>query len=98
MRRFRRRQVTYIAAAPTEIAATLAAYGPRELQPDRALVLRWLRRGVLVWLVAPLLWLTIDVQSGHTTPASYWVAGLAVALVVAVTAATLYPTSLDAGT
>jgi len=82
----------------SHLAATLAAYGPRELPPDRAIVLRWLRRGVLVWLVAPLLWLTIDVQRGHTTPASYWVAGLAVALVVAVTAATLYPTSLDAGT
>ncbi len=79
------------------VAATLAAYGPRPLPPSRPLVLRWLRRGVLAWLVAPLLWLTIDVQRGHTTPASYWVAGLAVALVVAVTAATLYPTSLDAG-
>ena len=82
----------------SHVAATLAAYGPRALAPNRPLVLRWLRRGVLVWLVAPLLWLTIDAQRGHTTPASYWVAGLAVALVVAVTAATLYPTSLDQGT
>lgn len=82
----------------SHLAATLAAYGPRTLSPDRAIVLRWTRRGALVWLVAPLLWLTIDAQRGHATPASYWVAGLAVALVVAVTAATLYPTSLDAGT
>jgi hypothetical protein len=40
----------------------------------------------------------VDAQRGHTTPASYWVAGLAVALVVAVTAATTYPTQLDEGT
>jgi hypothetical protein len=82
----------------SHLAATLAAYGPRALSPDRATVLRWTRRGVLVWLVAPLLWLVVDAQRGHTTPASYWVAGLAVALVVAVTAATTYPTQLDEGT
>jgi hypothetical protein len=82
----------------SHLAATLAAYGPRALPVDRAVVLRWTRRGALVWLVAPLLWLVVDAQRGHTTPASYWVAGLAVALVVAVTAATIYPTRLDEGT
>jgi hypothetical protein len=80
------------------VAATLAAYGPRTLPPDRLIVLRWARRGVLVWLVAPLLWLVVDAERGRTTPASYWVAGLAVALVVAVTAASAYPTRLDQGT
>jgi hypothetical protein len=79
------------------VAATLAAYGPRQLTPDRRIVLRWVRRGVLVWLVAPLLWLAVDAQRGHTTPAAYWVAGLAVALVLAVTAASVYPTVLDQG-
>lgn len=82
----------------SHVAATLAAYGPRALPPDRAIVLRWTRRGALVWLVAPLLWLVVDAQRGHSTPGSYWVAGLAVALVVAVTAATVYPTRLDEGT
>jgi hypothetical protein len=81
----------------SHVAATLASYGPRALPPDRGIVLRWTRRGVLVWLVAPLLWLVVDAQRGDTTPASYWVAGLAVALVVAVTAATVYPTRLDQG-
>jgi hypothetical protein len=82
----------------SHLAGTLAAYGPRALPVDRAIVLRWTRRGALVWLVAPLLWLVVDAQRGHTTPASYWVAGLAVAMVVAVTAATIYPTRLDQGT
>jgi hypothetical protein len=81
----------------SHLAATVAAYGPRSLPPDPAIVLRWTRRGAVVWLVAPLLWLVVDTQRGHTTPASYWVAGLAVALVVAVTAATIYPTRLDEG-
>jgi hypothetical protein len=68
------------------------------LSPDRAIVLRWTRRGALAWLVAPMLWLVVDAQRGRTTPASYWVAGLAVALVVAVVVATVYPTRLDQGT
>jgi hypothetical protein len=68
------------------------------LPPDRAIVLRWTRRGALAWLVAPVLWLAVDAQRGHTTPASYWVAGLAVALVLAVAVATAYPTRLDRGT
>jgi hypothetical protein len=37
----------------------------------------------------------VDANRGHTTPASYWVAGLAVALVVAVAVTSLYPTRLD---
>jgi hypothetical protein len=90
--------VSAAALLASHLAATLAAYGPRSLPPDRGIVLRWTRRGALVWLVAPLLWLAVDAQRGHTTPASYWVAGLAVALVVAVTAATVYPTRLDEGT
>jgi Na+/citrate or Na+/malate symporter len=81
----------------SHLAATLAAYGPRLLSPDRAITLRWTRRGVLAWLVAPVLWLAVDTQRGRTTSASYWVAGLAVALVVAVVAATVYPTRLDRG-
>jgi hypothetical protein len=82
----------------THVAATLAAYGPRQLAPDRQIVLRWTRRSLLVWLVAPLLWLVVDAQRGHTTPAAYWVAGLAVSLVVAVTTASIFPTRLDQGT
>jgi hypothetical protein len=80
------------------VAATVASYGPRRLPPDRLVVLRWARRSLLVWLVAPLLWLVVDANRGHATPASYWVAGLAVALVLAVSVATLYPTRLDEGT
>jgi hypothetical protein len=86
------------ALVAAHVAATLAAYGPRTLPPDRLIVLRWVRRSGLVWLVAPLLWLVVDAERGHTTPASYWVAGLAVALVVAVAAASVFPTRLDQGT
>ncbi|MGA8246282.1 MAG: hypothetical protein WB797_05195, partial [Nocardioides sp.] len=56
---------------------------------------RWARRTVVLWLVAPVLWLAVDADRGHTTPASYWVAGLAVALVLAVAVASVYPTRLD---
>lgn len=90
--------VSAAALLAAHVAATVASYGPRKLPPERLVLLRWARRAVLVWLVAPLLWLVVDANRGHTTPASYWVAGLAVALVLAVTVATLYPTRLDQGT
>jgi hypothetical protein len=87
--------VSAAALLSAHVAATLASYGPRQLPPERLLVLRWARRTLVLWLVAPLLWLVVDANRGHTTPASYWVAGLAVALVLAVAVATLYPTRLD---
>lgn len=79
----------------SHVAATLAAYGPNRLPPDGHAVGLWARRTALVWLVAPALWLVVDAYRGRTTPASFWVAGLAVALVLAVVAATVFPTRLD---
>ncbi len=87
--------VSAAALLAAHVAATVASYGPRQLAPGRQVVLRWARRTLLLWLVAPLLWLVVDANRGHTTPASYWVAGLAVALVVAVAVTSLYPTRLD---
>jgi hypothetical protein len=87
--------VSAAALLAAHVAATVASYGPRQLPPERLLVLRWARRTLLLWLVAPLLWLVVDADRGRTTPASYWVAGLAVALVLAVVVASVYPTRLD---
>lgn len=83
----------------SHVAATIASYGPDRLEPDGPAVLLWVRRSVLVWLVAPALWLVVDAYRGHTTPATFWVAGLAVTVVLAVGSATWFPTRLDqAGT
>lgn len=90
--------VAAAALLASHVAATLAGYGPRSLPPERLVVLRWMRRSAAAWLVAPLLWLVVDVNRGHTTPAAYWLAGLAVVLVLAVLVAVLYPTRLDEGT
>ncbi len=87
--------VSAAALLAAHVGATVSSYGPRKLPPERLMVLRWVRRTVLLWLVSPLLWLVVDAEHGHTTPASYWLAGLAVALVLAVAVATLYPTRLD---
>jgi hypothetical protein len=91
--------VTVVIAAAallcSHVAATVASYGPTRLPPDPRIVLRWVRRSVLAWLVAPALWLVVDAYRGRLTPASFWVAGLAVALVLAVAAATIFPTRLD---
>jgi hypothetical protein len=91
--------VTVVAASMallcSHVAATLASYGPTRLPPDLPIVLRWVRRTVLAWLVAPALWLVVDAYRGRVTPASFWVAGLAVALVLAVASATVFPTRLD---
>jgi len=90
--------VAAAALLASHVAASVAAYGPTPLPPERRVVLRWGRRSAAVWLVAPLLWLVVDAQRGRATPVSYWVAGLAVALVLAVLVALVYPTRLDEGT
>jgi hypothetical protein len=79
----------------THLAAVVAGYGPRQLPPDRGVLLLWARRGVLVWLMAPLTWLVVEAQSDRATSAAYWIVGLVVGVVLLVLTAAWYPTQAD---
>lgn len=79
----------------THVAGTIAGYGPRQVAPDPHAVLLWTRRGVLLWLTAPLTWLVVDAESGRLTSSSYWLVGLVLGLVALVLAAAMYPTTGD---
>jgi hypothetical protein len=73
------------------VAGTLLAYGPPIMPIPGDLVVLWARRGFLVWLAAPLVWLVARVYADHDVPTSYWLAGLATALAGAVVAAVVVP-------
>jgi hypothetical protein len=77
------------------VAATLAAYGPNRLSPERRITLLWVRRGLAVWLVAPLVWVALVAQEGQATPDLYWVAGLVVGLIVVMLLALRFPPGTD---
>jgi hypothetical protein len=74
------------------VAATLLAYGPTWMPLPRAVVLLWVVRGLLVWLVAPVIWLVARAYADQATPTSFWLGGLAAAGVAAVVAAVVVPT------
>jgi hypothetical protein len=79
------------------LAATVAAYGPERMAPERPVVLLWVRRGVLVWLASVLTWVVVDAEQGRATSAAYWVGGLAVGLGLTVLASAVYPVSDERG-
>jgi hypothetical protein len=89
--------VAAAALLAAHVAATLAAYGPTRLSPGRRITLLWLRRGIAVWLVAPLVWVALVAQEGEATPDLYWVAGLVVGLIVVVLLALRFPPETDRG-
>lgn len=74
------------------VAAVLLAYGPSWMPLPRAVVALWVVRGLLVWLVAPVIWLVARAYAGQATPTSFWLGGLAAAGVAAVVAAVTVPT------
>jgi hypothetical protein len=47
--------VAAAALLASHVAATLAAYGPNRLSPERRITLRWLRRGLVVGLMVVVL-------------------------------------------
>lgn len=63
----------------SHVAGVLAAYGPSEMSVDRATVLLWVRRGVLVLAISPLVWLLAIVVRDQPEPDGVWVAGLVAA-------------------
>ena len=74
------------------VAGVLLGYGPPRMPVDPDLVLRWVFRGAACWLAAVVVWFAADAYSGHATPTSFWLIGLATALVGAVVAAVSVPT------
>lgn len=59
------------------VAGLVLGYGPPHLAVERAVLVLWLRRAALVWLVAPVLWLVGQAYAGHSTPELLWLVGLA---------------------
>lgn len=87
---------TLVAAAAlltSHVAAVLLGYGPPTMPVGADLVLLWLPRGAAVWLAALMVWFTAHAYSGHATPSEFWLTGLAAAIVGAVVAAVVLPTT-----
>ncbi len=68
------------------VAALLAAYGPASMPVDRATVLVWVRRGVVVLLAAPGAWLVVRALRGEPEQPGVWILGVAAAFVATVVA------------
>jgi len=73
------------------VAGTLLTYGPGFMPIPADLVMAWATRGFLVWLAAPVVWFVARVYADRGTPTTFWLAGLAAALVGAVVAALVVP-------
>lgn len=78
------------ALVAAHLAGTVAAYGPRQLAPDREVVLLWVRRGLALWATAALTWFVVVAGTGRATSGSAWVVGLAAGLVLAIVATVRY--------
>lgn len=79
----------------SHVAATLLGLGPARVVLDRRVVVRWAVRGLVVWPAALVVWLVADAFSGRPTPTTFWLAGLAAALVAAVVAGLVVPVRSD---
>jgi hypothetical protein len=74
------------------VAATLLAYGPTSLPVDSALAVLWSMRAAMTWTAGLAVWAVARAYSGHGSPATFWLTGLAAAFVGAVVAAVATPT------
>ncbi|HCB04709.1 MAG TPA: hypothetical protein DEQ43_10765 [Nocardioides bacterium] len=77
------------------VAAVLLAYGPPGLPIGTPVLLLWLRRGAVVAVAVPLLWLLAVAVDGQPEPPGIWVAGLGCAIVICVVAATAVSTGQE---
>lgn len=73
------------------VAATLLGYGPTSLPVDPALAVLWTMRAAMAWTAGLGVWAVARAYGGHGTPATFWLTGLAAALVGAVVAAVVTP-------
>ena len=71
----------------SHVAALMASYGPERLPVSPAVARLWVRRGVLLFLTAPAVWLLALGARRLPESGTVWVFGLAVALSVVVVAA-----------
>jgi len=72
------------------LAAVVAAYGPDRLRVDPDLARLWVRRGVAVFVVSPVLLLVTLSLRGTPAPAGIWMLGLAAAFVAMSAASFVY--------
>ena len=84
--------VASAALIASHVAGVLLGYGPPRMVVGSELVVPWVVRGALVWLAAPVVWIAARAYGGQASPTSFWLAGLAVALVGAVVGAVVVPT------
>jgi hypothetical protein len=75
----------------SHVAATLLAYGPPSLAVDPALAVLWAMRAAMTWTAGLAVWAVARAYAGHGSPATFWLAGLAAALVAAILAAVATP-------
>jgi hypothetical protein len=64
------------------LAALLLSYGPAQLPLDGRLLGLWVRRGLLVGLSVPAVWLLATAVDGQPEPPGIWVAALVAAVAV----------------
>lgn len=74
----------------THVCLVVAAYGPGTLPVDRSLVLLWVRRGLLVLVPVPLVYLVAVAVEGQPAPPGIWAAGALAAVVAGVGTSILY--------
>jgi hypothetical protein len=73
------------------VVATLLGYGPTSLPVDPALAVLWAMRAAMAWTAALGVWVVARAYGEHGSPATFWLTGLAAALVSAVVAAVVAP-------
>jgi hypothetical protein len=69
------------------VAATLASYGPGTLDPGRALVRLWVRRGLLALVPLPVAFAAVQLYDEGLAPPGLWTVGLAATTVLLLVAA-----------
>lgn len=72
------------------LAGLVAAYGPDRMAVDPATVLLWVRRGALVFLMAPLVLVLALWVAERPEPGGLWVAGMTAAVAALAVAAALF--------
>lgn len=75
----------------SHVAATMLAYGPTSLAIDPALAVLWTMRAAMTWTAGLVVWAVARAYAGHGSPGTFWLTGLAAALVGAVVAAFATP-------
>lgn len=68
----------------SHLAGLVASYGPDRMAVDRATVWLWVRRGVGVLALSPLLYVVAAMVRDRPEPVGIWVAGLVAGLVTVV--------------